>query len=94
MLYDEATMTELFTSLNTNYGKLLQQADDLQTAAGQLATAWEGNDGLAGFQSSKTKWDGEYEDTTTLLNRIAAEVENALQRALGTDGKVGDGFGY
>ncbi|MBF6417011.1 hypothetical protein IU441_28040, partial [Nocardia cyriacigeorgica] len=42
----------------------------------------------------KSKWDNEFGDTLVILNKVAAAVENALQRALGTDQKIGDGFSF
>ncbi|MBA4857743.1 hypothetical protein IU443_08810 [Nocardia farcinica] len=94
MLYDEATMTELFNNLNENYAKLQQEGENLETAAAKLSQAWEGNAALAGFTTVKSKWDNEFGDTLVILNKVAAAVENALQRALGTDQKIGDGFSF
>lgn len=92
MLYDEATMTTLFNNLNDNYHKLQGEGSNLNDAAAKLATAWEGNASLAGFDSAKKNWDDKYSDTLDILNKVAAAVESALNRALGTDAKIGDGF--
>ncbi|MBH0777581.1 WXG100 family type VII secretion target [Nocardia bovistercoris] len=92
MLYDKATMTELYNNLNENYGKLQGEGQRFNEAAGRLAQAWEGNASLDGFQTAKGNWDTNYADTLEILNKVAAAVESALQRALGTDAKIGDGF--
>lgn len=92
MLYDKATMTELYNNLNENYTKLRGEGERFNEAAGRLAQAWEGNASLAGFQSAKNNWDTQFGDTLEILNKVAAAVESALNRALGTDAKIGDGF--
>jgi uncharacterized protein YukE len=93
MLYDKGAMITLFDTLNSHHSTLIQQEHDLQTAAGKLQNAWEGNASLASFQIVKHDWDTQYGDTLVILNKVAAEVENSLHRALGTDQKIGDGFG-
>ncbi|MBF6133795.1 hypothetical protein IU501_12385 [Nocardia otitidiscaviarum] len=91
-------MTELATTLREHFGQLMAAGDDLQEASGKLEMAWtnqntgESNDAYKSFAGVKSKWDTEYGDTLTLLNRVAAEVENSMGRALGADKKIGDGF--
>ncbi|MGW6724424.1 WXG100 family type VII secretion target [Nocardia sp. NPDC055029] len=90
--YDSGAMVTLFSDL-VNFRKALTDfAGDMTDAGGKLAVAWEGNSAHSAFADLHKKWDGEFEDTLLILDRVAAEVENALHRALGTDGKIGDGF--
>ncbi|WP_216911464.1 hypothetical protein OG225_38835 [Nocardia sp. NBC_01377] len=92
MLYDEAAITQLYDSLHTNYTKLVQEAENMNSAATNLNAAWEGS-GLDGFNTAKGKWDTEYQEALTLLNKMATAVDNALVRAFQTDKTIGDGFG-
>ncbi|WP_378737233.1 WXG100 family type VII secretion target [Nocardia brasiliensis] len=94
MLYDKATMLGLYESLKTYHGTLMQQVDvDFPAATNKLQTAWENNASFAAFLDVKKKWDTEFSDTNELLQRIATEVDNSLQRAFQTDQTIGDGFG-
>ncbi|GAB4583220.1 WXG100 family type VII secretion target [Nocardia sp. IFM 10818] len=92
MLYDAKTMNELASSLKENFGQLQIAGQDLESAAKTLETAWQGNTALDAFKAVHAKWNGEFADTLQTLDNVAAEVENALGRALGADGKIGDGF--
>ncbi|MET9488659.1 MULTISPECIES: hypothetical protein [unclassified Nocardia] len=98
MLYDANTMNELASTLKDYYGQLQMSSSDLQDASKQLQAAWtnentgQSNSAWTAFAAVKGKWDNEFGDTMTTLNRVAAEVENALGRALGADQKIGDGF--
>ncbi|MFC9993676.1 WXG100 family type VII secretion target [Nocardia sp. NPDC127526] len=92
MLYDAKTMNELASSLKENFGQLMIAGQDLEAAANKLTTAWEGNQAQTSFVAVHKKWNDEYSNTLQTLDNVAAEVENALGRALGADGKIGDGF--
>ncbi|QLY31862.1 type VII secretion protein EsxR [Nocardia huaxiensis] len=92
MEYDQGQMLTLFSDLQGFRQALTDRGQEMNDAATTLAAAWADNGALGVFQSTKGEWDGEFTDTLVILDKIAAEVENALHRALGTDGKIGDGF--
>ncbi|WP_157574071.1 WXG100 family type VII secretion target [Nocardia jejuensis] len=100
MLYDKATMTELANTLKTHYGQLVSAGSDMNDASTKLQTAWtnentgESNGSWNSFQGVKTRWDNEYGDTLETLSKVATEVDNALNRALSADQKIGDGFSF
>lgn len=91
MEYGKAAMEALFANLGDYHKDLVAQSAAVQDAAGSINTAWD-TDAKGEFVKIHEKWNDEIENTEFLLNEIAAAVENALHSALGTDGKVGDGF--
>ncbi|MBF6456548.1 WXG100 family type VII secretion target [Nocardia cyriacigeorgica] len=92
MEYDKSAMTTLFHDLQGFRKALTDNARDMADAGSALAVAWEGNEAYHGFQAVHKDWDTKFEDTLVILDNVAAAVESALHRALGTDGKIGDGF--
>ncbi|MFE3446460.1 WXG100 family type VII secretion target [Nocardia sp. NPDC059180] len=92
MEYDKAAMTTLFADLQGFRKALTDNARDMSDAGTALSTAWEGNEANNNFQIAHKDWDTKFEDTLVILDNVAAAVESALHRALGTDGKIGDGF--
>ncbi|GAA5067192.1 WXG100 family type VII secretion target [Nocardia callitridis] len=92
MEYNQAAMTTLFGDLQGFRKKLTENSQDMQSAAKALEVAWTGTDAYNSFHQTHTKWDTEFGDTLVVLDKVAAAVENALHRAVGTDGKIGDGF--
>ncbi|MBL1075173.1 hypothetical protein JK358_12300 [Nocardia sp. 2] len=109
MLYDERTMRELVSNLRQYHTDLVSAAGDGTTnnettsafgaASAKLKDAWtnevtgEQNSSWNSFDAVKVRWNGEYSDTLTTLTRVANEVENAINNALSTDGRVAGGFG-
>ncbi|MEV6337422.1 MULTISPECIES: hypothetical protein [Nocardia] len=93
MAYAKGPMMALYNDLVTLHGDLIKYGSDMEDAGGVLKVAWEGNVAHASFKQVYDAWHSEYGDTLTSLNNVAAAVENSLHRALGTDGKIGDGFG-
>ncbi|NKY88785.1 hypothetical protein [Nocardia veterana] len=90
--YKAAEMTQLFNDLNSSHGNLLTYGNDIHDAKGILQSAWEDNKAHEDFMVVAKQWDDEYQHTLEVLQRVAGAVESALHRALGTDGKIGDGF--
>lgn len=91
MEYGKAAMEALFDNLEGYRDDLISQSAAVQDAATSIDAAWD-TDAKGEFVKIHTEWNDAIEDTQQLLNAIAAAVENALGEALGTDGKVGDGF--
>lgn len=100
MKYNEAALIELQESLTELKGKLIGESSTLQTAATNLMTAWEGNEGFEAFQRTKTSWDQEFGSadgsepgsTIDLLNKLSEAVGNALINAKTADKGVYDAF--
>ncbi|MEV0252246.1 type VII secretion protein EsxR [Nocardia sp. NPDC050712] len=90
--YDEGAITTLFHDLVGFRKALTDFAGEMKDAGGKLEIAWEGTNAYTGFHTTHQKFDAEFEDTLVIMDKVAAAVETALQRALGTDGKIGDGF--
>ncbi|MGS2808687.1 type VII secretion protein EsxR [Nocardia sp. MW-W600-9] len=94
ILYDPAAMNELFSDLQTYGGQMKGQISELEQASTDFKTNLQGENAQANFQKAYDNLvhnDG-LDDTLDKLDKLAAQVESALQRALEADGKVGDGF--
>lgn len=93
MEYNKGKMLTLYSDLMGFHKALMERTQDMHDAARNLGTAWQNNAGLQGFQTVFNQWDAKDEELKTTLNKVAAAVESAMNRALGTDQKIGDGFG-
>lgn len=91
MLYNPVVINQLAGELKENFGQLKQAGTDMESAAARLQQAWS-KEAWAGFETVYKAWTVEYGDSLTTLNQVAIAVEDALQRALGADQKIGDGF--
>lgn len=92
ILYDPAAMNELFSDLQTYGGKMKGEIDELEGAASDFRANLQGEQAIASFDTAHKNVTTELTDTLDKLDRLAAQVESALNRALEADGKVGDGF--
>lgn len=100
MKYNEGALTELQESLTELKGKLIGQASTLESSAGDLMKAWEGNEGFVAFKQTKDAWDKEFGSadgsepgsTIDLLNKLSDAVGNALLNAKTADKGVYDAF--
>lgn len=92
ILYDRPTMEALFDSLKTEGSKIQGEIEALATAKDNFLNAMASQGAQEGFQTAHRSVNTELEDTLTKLDQLAIAVENALQRALETDKKIGDGF--
>lgn len=92
ILYDPASMNTLFSELQTNGGKMRGEIDALNDAATAFHANLTGQSATEAFSIAHRNVTQELDDTLVKLDQLAAEVENALNRALEADGKVGDGF--
>ncbi len=92
ILYDPKAMNELFSDLQEFGGKMKGQISELESAATNFKAALQGDNAHRTFDSANASLHTELGDTLERLDRLAAAVESALNRALEADGKVGDGF--
>ncbi|WP_227998553.1 WXG100 family type VII secretion target [Nocardia australiensis] len=92
MEYSKAKMISLFQDLQGFNKALADRAQDMSDARGNLNKAWNGNEAFVQFDLKYNDWHGEHEKMLHVLDKVAGAVENSLHRALGTDGKIGDGF--
>ncbi|WP_278264919.1 type VII secretion protein EsxR [Nocardia sp. AG03] len=92
ILYDPAAMNELFSDLQTYGGKMQGEISELETAATNFRANLQGDNAHQSFDAAHKSVTEELKDTLTRLDRLAGQVESALNRALEADGKVGDGF--
>ncbi|WP_406236334.1 WXG100 family type VII secretion target [Nocardia sp. NBC_01009] len=92
MEYSKAKMVTLFHDLQGFRQALIDRSQDMNDAGNNLRKAWQDNAALVEFEKTYKGWTDEHEHMLQVLNKIAAAVESALHRALGTDGKIGDGF--
>ncbi|WP_067711896.1 hypothetical protein [Nocardia yamanashiensis] len=94
--YHFGTISELQNTLDELRGKLLAEAANLETAAKNLMTAWEGNQGYEAFATTKKKWDDEFGSadspqpgsTIYTLDAMSQAVRDAGSRASGADKSV------
>ncbi|WP_019926189.1 hypothetical protein [Nocardia sp. BMG111209] len=100
-VYEKVVLQEL-SDLLGQFGRDLEtESENLQTAAANLAQAWDGNAGLDAFRTSKHTWDqqfglpGDTGPTTAigLVKALSTAVEDALHNAVAADTKVQVGFG-
>ncbi|WP_338772129.1 type VII secretion protein EsxR [Nocardia vulneris] len=92
ILYDPKAMNELYSDLQTHGGKMKTEIDTLQSCANEFHNNLTGSKAGPAFDDRHKELSTALEDTLVKLDKLAAEVENALNRALDADGKVGDGF--
>lgn len=92
ILYDRPTMEALFDSLNSEGSKIQGEIEALATTKDNFLAAMASQGAQEGFQAAYQSVNTELEDSLTKLDQLAIAVENALQRALETDKKIGDGF--
>ncbi|MET7768672.1 type VII secretion protein EsxR [Nocardia sp. NPDC005366] len=92
ILYDPAAMNELYSDLQTHGGKMKSEIDELEGAASDFRANLQGEQAISSFDTAHKGVTTELTDTLDKLDRLAAQVEGALNRALEADGKVGDGF--
>ncbi|WP_067646748.1 WXG100 family type VII secretion target [Nocardia harenae] len=92
ILYDPATMNALYDELKNNGGKIQGEIQELNDAANAFRQNLSGDSAISNFDNANRNVNTELEDTLSKLDQLAAEVENALSRALEADGRVGDGF--
>ncbi|WP_054815789.1 WXG100 family type VII secretion target [Nocardia arizonensis] len=92
ILYDPAAMNELYSDLQTHGGKMKSEISELESAAGDFRASLQGDNAISNFDQAHKNVTTELSDTLDKLDRLAAQVEAALNRALEADGKVGDGF--
>ncbi|MFF0542574.1 WXG100 family type VII secretion target [Nocardia thailandica] len=92
ILYDPAAMNELYSDLQTHGGKMKSEIGELESAAGDFRNALQGEKAIANFDTAHKGVTEELTDTLDKLDKLAGQVESALNRALEADGKVGDGF--
>lgn len=90
--YDKVAMTALFEALNTEGSSIAREIQAIEDAKNNLLAALDSENAAAGIAKGHTALAQELDDTKVLLNQLAANVESALNRALGTDQKIGDGF--
>ncbi|WP_280438092.1 WXG100 family type VII secretion target [Nocardia carnea] len=97
-------MRQLIEDLKGLRSELRIQAADLETAAGELSAAWEGNAGFDGFRAAKSRFDAEFgradiadstvdETTIGTLNGLGRAVETAWENAMNIDARVSNSFG-
>ncbi|MEV4207128.1 WXG100 family type VII secretion target [Nocardia salmonicida] len=92
ILYDPAAMNELFSDLQTYGGKMKGEIDELEGAASDFRNNLQGDQAISTFDTAHKNVTTELTDTLDKLDKLAGQVEAALNRALEADGKVGDGF--
>ncbi|WP_067982107.1 hypothetical protein [Nocardia caishijiensis] len=96
MLYNPAQISALYDTLNQEWAKLEAGADLMEKGRAQMQAGWagQGDEGAAigSFNAVYASWAEEFSNTKVVLNQVAKAVESGLNRALGTDGKIGDGF--
>ncbi|UGT60008.1 type VII secretion protein EsxR [Nocardia asteroides] len=92
ILYDPATMNALYDELKTNGSKIQGEIQELNDAANLFRQNLSGDQAISNFDNANKNVNTELDDTLSKLDQLAAEVENALSRALEADGRVGDGF--
>ncbi|MFF3224956.1 type VII secretion protein EsxR [Nocardia suismassiliense] len=92
ILYDPVAMNALYDDLQNYGGKMKGEIDSFTSAANAFHDNLAGAEAKAGFDAKNKMLLEGLEDTLTKLDALGAQVENALQRALEADGKVGDGF--
>ncbi|MEU1980941.1 hypothetical protein [Nocardia sp. NPDC019395] len=91
--YSSPDMVRLFETLNTEAGNIFREIDAIEGAKNNLLVAMNSEGAASGIaQAHKKLVDEALGDTKVKLNNLAAAVEEALERALGTDKHIGDGF--
>jgi uncharacterized protein YukE len=93
ILYDPAAMNNLYSALNTEGRKIEGYIGDLESAKTGFLAAMGGEKTQGGFLDAYKLVQVELQDSLEKLDRLAVAVEVALQRALSTDGQIGNMFG-
>ncbi|MEU6188335.1 MULTISPECIES: type VII secretion protein EsxR [unclassified Nocardia] len=90
--YNSPAITEMVSDLNQYGSNMKAQIDELNGAAAAFQQNLQGEQAVANFTKAHKDLTGELEDTLQKLDNLGVKVENALNRAIEADGKVGDGF--
>ncbi|MEU6830990.1 type VII secretion protein EsxR [Nocardia beijingensis] len=90
--YNSPAITEMVSDLNQYGSNMKAQIDELNSAAASFRENLQGEQAVANFNDAHNKLTTELEDTLQKLDNLGVKVENALNRAIEADGKVGDGF--
>ncbi|WP_405167236.1 WXG100 family type VII secretion target [Nocardia sp. NBC_01499] len=92
ILYDPKTMNQLNADLGTHGGAIQNEIHTLQSLAQKFHDNLVGADATAAFNAKHKELNTALEDTLQRLKDLATKVDEALNRALATDKKVGAGF--
>lgn len=91
--YSAPDMVRLFDTLNAEAHKINGGIQAIADAKNKLLVAMNSEAAVSGIEAAhQTLVDTALNDTMTKLNGLAIAVEEALERALGTDKQIGDGF--
>lgn len=90
--YGAAGINALVDDMRTYGSDMHKQIEELDDAAVAFRASLSGDQAIAGFDTAHKKLQEELSDTLVKLDKLGIQVENSLQRAIETDGKIGDGF--
>lgn len=86
--YDFIRMHELASALNSDFKNLEQQADTLKSAVNSMSNNWKSELASGNYYAAQGKWDAEFADTRTILERLSRKVEESADRMQGADRKA------
>ncbi|GLB63721.1 hypothetical protein NCCP2495_16000 [Dietzia sp. NCCP-2495] len=90
--YDFTKLHQLADDLREELKVLTTQSESLGEEVSTIASAWESPEARDKYLDAQSKWDTEFSDTRTLLNKLANAVETSANDMKGTDTTVGGGF--
>lgn len=90
--YDFVKLNQLAEDLREQLKVLTTQSESLGEEVSTISSAWESPEARDAYLSAQTRWDNEFSDTRTLLNKLANAVETSANDMKGTDGTVSTNF--
>jgi len=81
--YDHGRIDMLVADLHQGANRLGELRADLHHSLAGLRNHWQGS-GNASWEAKQQKWDGQFSDSSDLLNRLAnavAQANDAMRRA-------------
>lgn len=90
--YDFTKLHQLAEDLREELKVLTTQSESLGEEVSTIASAWESPEARDTYLNAQNRWDQEFSDTRTLLNKLANAVETSANDMKGTDSTVSGGF--
>lgn len=90
--YNFAQLHQLADDLREELKVLTTQSETLGSEVSTIASAWESPEARDTYLDAQKRWDGEFEDTRGILNRLASAIDSSADKMHRTDGTVSSGF--
>ncbi len=91
--YDYDTILAGLGDINSRYGVLLSQGDDIRSEQSKIAGFWEDEKSAAAYQAVQAQWNQAFGNITELLARVRTAAESAVNGMRETNDRAASGWG-